>query len=394
MQILIHAHEFNIKEGGPCTKRMKSFAEYFIEKGHEVTVLTGSHNKYNELQNIDKKYKIIYSYTTKQIKGSTLKRLINNLLFGITSFFKAMFKVKKIDVVITTSPPPLISIFGYLIAKIKGARLIYDVRDIWPDVALEMGSFTKDSIYYKVFSKIAKFMYKKSNYITTVSPGKVEKIKSYSNEEKVWYIPNGFDDKFLDFEIDNEIIQKYGLDKKFTIVYIGNVGLAQNLDAMVELAEEYRNNKDMQFLIFGDGAYKNQLTEKINESKLDNIFVEGKIDYSKVYTVLKNSKISFISLKNNNMTDSIPTKMFDALGVGCPVLLMAKGDSVKILNEVELGESAETIDELKDKFNEMINNYSIYNDKKEHCINHIVKEYSRNAIAEKLEEKIIREVNK
>lgn len=388
MKILIHAHEFNVKEGGPCTKRMKSFAECFSEKGHKVTILTSSHNKYNELEHVEKEYKIMYSWTTKQIKGSTLKRLINNLLFGITSFFKAMFRIGKVDVVITTSPPPLISVFGYLIAKIKRAKLIYDVRDIWPDVALEMESFTKDSIYFKVFSRIAKFMYKKSDYITTVSLGKVEKIKGYSNVEKVWYIPNGFDDKFLDFEIDNEIIKKYSLDKKFTVVYIGNVGLAQNLDAMVELAKECKNNKNIQFLIFGDGAYKKQLVEKINEYKLDNIFVEGKIDYSKVYTILKNSKISFISLKNNKMTDSIPTKMFDALGIGCPVLLMAKGDSVNILNEVELGESAENIEELKVKFNKLIDNYSMYEGKKEQCTRHVIKEYSRNAIAKNLELKL------
>lgn len=388
MRILIHAHEFNIKEGGPCTKRMNSFAEYFSKKGHDVVVLASSHNKYNELDNINNNYKIVYSYTTKQIKGSTLKRLVNNLLFGITSFFKSMFKVGKIDVVITTSPPPLISIFGYMIAKIKKAKLIYDVRDIWPDVALEMESFTKDSLFYKVFSKIAKFMYKKSDYITTVSPGKVEKIKSYSNDEKVWYIPNGFDDNFLKFEIDNKCIAKYDLDKKFTVVYIGNVGLAQNLDAMVELAKDNISNKEIQFLIFGDGAYKEELSKKITELELNNILVLGKIDYSKVFTILTNSKISFISLKNNNMTDSIPTKMFDALGVGCPVLLMAKGDSVNILNEVELGESAESVDELKDKFKQMVKNYDLYADKKQKCIEHIIKEYSREAIAEKLENKL------
>lgn len=388
MKILLHAHEFNIKQGGPCTKRMKSFAEYFSKKGHEVVVLASSHNKHNEIENMPTNYKIIYSYSTKQIKGSTVKRLINNLLFGITSFFKAIFSVKKVDVVITTSPPPLISIFGYLIAKIKGAKLIYDVRDVWPDVALEMGSFAKDSLYYKVFNRIASFMYRKSDYITTVSPGKVEKIKRYSDSEKVWYVPNGFDDNFLKFEIDNEVIKKYNLKERFTVVYIGNVGLAQNLDAMVELAKSNVKKRNIQFLIFGEGAYKDKLNENIRALKLKNIFVLGKVDYSKVYTILKNSKISFISLKNNNMTDSIPTKMFDALGVGCPVLLMAKGDSADILKKVEFGESAETLEELKSKFNKMVENYNLYGIKKEACIEYIIKAYSRESIAKEFESKL------
>lgn len=75
--------------------------------------------------------------------------------------------------------PPLVSIPGWIIAKCKGAKLVYDVRDIWPDVALEMGSFVEGSIYCKVFRAITRFMYKHSDWVTTVSPGKVEKIKSH-----------------------------------------------------------------------------------------------------------------------------------------------------------------------------------------------------------------------
>lgn len=391
MNILIHAHEFNIKEGGPCTKRMKSFAEAFCNAGHNVTIITSSHNKMNEIK-FDFKYNIKYSYSTKKIKGSTFQRLSNNLIFGITSFFKAIFCIGKIDIVISTSPPPLISIFAYLISKVKRAKLVYDVRDIWPDVALEMGSFTKKSIYYKVFKYIADFMYKKSNYITTVSPGKMKKLKEYcKNSKKVWYIPNGIDDDFLNFNIDKDIINEYNLNKKFTIIYIGNVGLAQNLDAMVDLAKNNVNN-NIQFLIFGEGAYKNKLTEKIKKLSLNNIFVLGKIDYSKVYTLLKYSKISFISLKNNNMQDSIPTKMFDALGVGCPVLLLAKGDSVKILEESKLGEHAENIEQLNVKLNYMLKNYQQYESRKNDCIKYIVNNYSRKRIAQRLEEKVVKNV--
>lgn len=392
MNILIHAHEFNIKEGGPCTKRMKSFAEAFCNAGHNVTIITSSHNKMNEIK-FDFKYNIKYSYSTKKIKGSTFQRLSNNLIFGITSFFKAIFCIGKIDIVISTSPPPLISIFAYLISKVKRAKLVYDVRDIWPDVALEMGSFTKKSIYYKVFKYIADFMYKKSNYITTVSPGKMKKLEEYcKNFKKVWYIPNGIDDDFLNFNIDKDIINEYNLNKKFTIIYIGNVGLAQNLDAMVDLAKNNVNNNNIQFLIFGEGAYKNKLTEKIKKLSLNNIFVLGKIDYSKVYTLLKYSKISFISLKNNNMQDSIPTKMFDALGVGCPVLLLAKGDSVKILEESKLGEHAENIEQLNAKLNYMLKNYQQYESRKNDCIKYIVNNYSRKRIAQGLEEKVIKNV--
>lgn len=277
-----------------------------------------------------------------------------------------------------------------MIAKIKRAKLVYDVRDIWPDVAIEMESFTEKSIYYKVFKYIAKFMYKKSDYITTVSPGKVEKIKNYViDKEKVKYIPNGLDDNFVNFRIDEKIIKKYNLDSKFTVVYIGNVGLAQNLDALVELAKNYKENKKMQFIIFGEGAYKENIQEKISKLKLNNIKLEGKIDYDKVYTILKYSKISFIPLKNSKMMDSIPTKIFDAFGAGCPVLLLAKGDACDILKEVGLGESVESAENLKETFDYMIENYKEYEQKKQKAIEYVQKKYSRRKIAKKFESEVI-----
>lgn len=189
--------------------------------------------------------------------------------------------------------------------------------------------------------------------------------------------------------MDNEVIEKYNLIEKFTVVYIGNVGLAQNLDAMIELAYENKEKKGMQFLIFGDGAYKKVIEDEIEKKQLDNIKVAGKIDYSKVRTLLTYSKISFISLKNNNMTDSVPTKMFDSLGIGCPVLLMASGDSCDILKKSKLGESAINLQELKEKFNYMVNNYEKYTKNKEYSINYIQSQFSRKEIAKIFEMKVL-----
>ena len=382
MKVVFHSHEFNINEGGPCTKRIDSLASYLSNNGYEVFVLTGKHNKKNELNNINRNYKIIYSPILALGKKKTIYRFIEHASLAFFSFFVGLFKLRNIDYVVTTSPPPLISFTGFLLAKFKKAKLIYDVRDIWPDVAVEMGSFTEKSIYYKVFKFIASFMYRHSDYITTVSPGKVAKIKSYVNKkEKVKYIPNGFDDNFTSFKIDKDIIKEYNLDKKFTVVYIGNVGLAQNLDAMINLANKCKKDKNIQFLIFGDGAYKDKLSVKIDELKLSNIKIAGKIQYEKVYTVLKYSKVSFISLKNDNMTDSIPTKIFDALGAGCPILLFAKGDSCKIIDEMEFGVYTSAEDELFDKFMYMIENYDKYEKKKKKVVESVKQKYSRKMIA-------------
>jgi len=386
-KIVFFTHEFNLNEGGPCTKRIDSFASYLSNNNYDVTIITGSHNKKNELKNIDRKYKIIYAPIIPLGKKKTIYRFIEQFTFAFFSFFVGLFKLKKSDYMFITSPPPLISMFGYYLGRIKKSKIIYDIRDIWPDVAVEMGSFNEKSFFYKIFKFIANFMYKHSDMITTVSPGKVEKIKGYvDNPEKVKFLSNGLDDNFIKFDINKEVIKEHNLDKKFTVVYIGNVGLAQNLDALVNLANNYKENENIQFLIFGDGAYKENLISKINELNLKNIFVKGKINYSNVYTVLKYSKISFISLKNSNMLDSVPTKIYDALGAGCPILLLAKGDSAKIIDEVKFGVHTSDENELTEKFEYMLNNYSIYENKKEEAIKYVLNNYSRSMIAKKFKE--------
>lgn len=395
MRIVFHAHEFNINEGGPCTKRIDSLASYLSDNGYEVTILTGSHNKKNELKNINRKYNIIYAPILPLGKKKTIYRFIEQFSFAFFSFFVGLFRLRKTNFLVTTSPPPLISFTGFFLAKLKGAKLVYDVRDIWPDVAVEMGSFGEDSFYYKIFNFIAKFMYKHSDFITTVSLGKVEKIKGYvENKSKVKFISNGLDDNFTEFDINDKLVKKYNLDNKFTVVYIGNVGLAQNLDALVNLAEKYKKNKNMQFLIFGDGAYREKLTLKISNMRLSNIFVEGKIEYSNVYTILKYSKVSFISLKNNNMKDSVPTKLFDALGAGCPILLLASGDSCKILDDVGFGEHVDNEKELYDKFQRMVDNYENYEKKREEAVKFVKDKYSRKMIARKFEREILKNETK
>ena len=174
MRILIHTDEY-YPTAQACSYRMRTMADAFIDQGDEVVVIASSTNKGNGKIE-PRREKILYSPAIRMKKKTTVMRMLNNLSFGITSIFTAM-KAGKVDVVITTSPPPLVSIPGWIIAKCKGAKLVYDVRDIWPDVALEMGSFTEGSIYCKVFRTITRFMYKHADWVTTVSLAKLKKSK-------------------------------------------------------------------------------------------------------------------------------------------------------------------------------------------------------------------------
>ena len=401
MRVLIHCDEY-YQTAQACAYRMQVLVDTFMALGDEVTVVTSSANKANGT--IDKakhKERIIYSPAIRMKKKTTVMRMLNNLTFGITSVFSSI-DAGKVDVVITTSPPPLVSIPGWIIAKCKGAKLVYDVRDIWPDVALEMGSFTEDSFFCKVFKRITGFMYKHADIVTTVSPGKVEKIKGHvsvrpgkksgsNNTDKVWLVGNGFDESVAKSEFDQAIVDKYELDKKFTCVYIGNIGLAQGLGALLDVAAKTKH-KDIQFLCFGMGAEKEMLEKRVQDEGLTNVKFCGVVEHSKVFSILSRAKLSFIPLKNSNMKDSVPTKVYEALGIGCPVLLVAEGDSADIVADAGLGRSIspDEPEKLVDVFDDMIDHYNDFDAHRDEAIRLMHDKYSRQKIAEELNRKLHR----
>ena len=137
MKILLVSDEYS-PCWGPCTVRLRVFSDVFRQLGHEVTVLASSTNLAHGAGDDN----AVYCSAPKLDKSSALSRLKNNLGFALSAY-RAGVRLDKPDVVIATSPPVFAGLAGWRIARAKGAKFVYDVRDIWPDVAVEMGSFSR-----------------------------------------------------------------------------------------------------------------------------------------------------------------------------------------------------------------------------------------------------------
>lgn len=329
-RVLIHMGDPYLIDN-PCTKRVRAFKEAFRQRGFEVVIMAPA------IKGIEKDAEVTYCFTVPLRKKNVFYRLANGLSFAVSSVC-SLRKAGKIDIVLTTAPPALISMAGWVMAKIKHARLVYDVRDIWPDVALEMGEFAENSIYYKVFRFIRDFMLRHADLVTAVSDGKVRRLKEYAPQKRVIKIPNGFDIRFLENQLNEELYQKIKGNGRFTCVYTGNLGLAQGLKQLLDIARRAKEEGlDADFLLYGSGAEEQELRAYVRAHQLDHVFFGGRLSNQDIYTVLKAADISFVPLVNGNLKDSIPTKIYEALGTGCPVLLAAEGDAASVLKESELG---------------------------------------------------------
>lgn len=379
MRIVIHMGDPYLIDN-PCTKRMRAFWDEFVANGYDVNIMAP------KTAGIEPVEYVTYCPTIPLKKKTTIYRLLNSMCFAISSIFCSL-SLGKVDVIITTCPPPLINMAGWVIAKIKRAKLIYDVRDVWPDVAMEMGNITEDSLYYKVFAFIRDFMLKHSDLTVAVSPGKVKKMQGYRDTCICTDILNGFDNRFLDNKVNSSIVERFSGNEKFKCVYIGNLGLAQGLRQLLYIAEKtQQEGLSAEFYLYGSGAEENELKQYVVENNLQNVFFEGRLPNSDMYSVLKAVDISFVSLVNGNLKDSVPTKLYEALGVGCPVLLAAEGDSADILHESTLGVAVKPNDatELWNGFIELYKNIDKYRERAVYAENLMQGKYSRQTASAKM----------
>lgn len=329
MRVILHMGDpFTLDN--PCSKRMSVIAKELNKRGHEAIILAP------DTPGVEKIDGVVYC-KTPPLKKTTVGRLKNQGCLALSSLKKGK-QLENIDIVLTTCPPPLINIAGVEIARKHKAKLIYDVRDIWPDVALEMGSFSPNSIFAKTFAFIRNYLLKHADLVTAVSIGKVNKLNCYNQQKRIICIPNGFNIEFLDAEINRDLYENIRKKGEIICTYIGNIGLAQGISQLIFIAEKCRDECiPVRFLVYGSGAEEDQLRKYVADNKLTNFSFEGRLPNKDMRTVLEASDINFVSLVNANLKDSVPTKLYEALGVGCPVLLAAEGDSVDVLNDTGLG---------------------------------------------------------
>ncbi len=348
IRILFLSHFYPPEMGGAAA-RISGLAKWLVKFGHDVTVITGYpnypmgkifpeyKNKKNKIEFIDG-VKILRSKVFPVSYKSVLVRLLNYFTLFFTALWNGIRKRNNFDIIIASSPPLTIGILGLILSKIYKIPWIFDIRDIWPDVAVEAGMVKENGIVHKLSKKLADYLYKQATYITPVTERKLTKIeKSDIPIGKISVVPNG-----VDFDLINDTKQmkwrsELGLKNKFILSYAGLIGIAQGVNVIIETAIRLKEKNDIQFLIVGEGVEKQKLQNRVKSLELNNITFLQSQPKESIPSLLTTSDIALIPLVSDKLLDAVPSKLLEAWACKLPVILIAGGEAADIVSKAQGG---------------------------------------------------------
>lgn len=322
------------------------FAKEFVKLGHEVYIFSASYmHLFKKLPQTDGHYthekidgiNYIWIKVPNYGESTNKKRVLKWLLFTTKLFFIPKEEVKTPDVVIASPMAPFLILPAMYQAKKYKAKLIYEVKDIWPLSIIELGNIKPTHPLVKIMSWCEKTAIQKSDVIVSSLQNYGDHLKNDLDIDKefVW-INNGIDlDEMNQIETLNEDTINKIPENKFIVGYTGTIGIANALNYFLEAAKQLQDNNDILFVIVGDGKEKQNLLNKYN--KLKNVLFVEPIPKQQVQSMLKLFDVCYIGLKKENLFKYgvSPNKLFDYMYSGKPILYAiesGKSDIVKIAN--------------------------------------------------------------
>ncbi len=305
---------------------------------------------------------------TRCDKGKNgVKRLLN-----IFSFYHNLQKAsiqyakknEKPDVIIASSIHPLTLLAGLKISKKLGVPCICEIRDLWPEELVAMGSLKRNSIITKVLYHFEHNIYKKANALIFTMEGAYQYIQDRKWESdipsnKVFYINNG-----VDLEAYRENVKKYTVDDPdllddeiYKIVYTGAIRLANGIDRILDVAKELKEYRDIRFLLYGDGNQKDFIQQRIISEKIDNVIYKGRVEKKEVPYVLSKSSINLLNYLTGDLFEygCSNNKLFEYMASGKPIICSIKMN-YSILSKYQCGIELESPEQLKDAILSIYNN--------------------------------------
>ncbi len=347
VRIVFLTDNFPPEVNAPASRTFEHCREW-VKAGHQVTVVTcapnfpkgkvfeGYRNKLWQRETVEGIEVIrVWSYITAN--EGFVRRILDYQSYMVSAFLASLF-VGRVDLIVGTSPQFFTACAAYAASRLKRTPYVFELRDLWPETIKAVGAM-KSSFAIDMLEKLELFLYRKAARVVSVTQSfKANLIRRGIDGSKIEVITNGVDlSQFQPRAKDADLTAKLGLEGKFVAGYIGTHGLCQGLETLVEAAERLRGS-GIVFLFLGDGARKQHLRDMARERGIDNVvFIDSvpKAEVPRYWSILD---VSVIHLQKAELfTTVIPSKLFESMGMGLPILHGVEGESADIVREEGVG---------------------------------------------------------
>ncbi|MFV0331770.1 MAG: glycosyltransferase family 4 protein [Dysgonomonas sp.] len=350
--LLIHQYfkESDVTGGA----RFNEMTRIWKEEGHQITVIAGnldgqSIKKREEYKGkfITRKdqdgIKVIRCYVSESYNTNFIGRLWAYFSFVFSGTIAGLFKTRdKYDVILVTSPPLFVGIIAYILSVVKNIPFVFEVRDLWPESAIDTG-ILKNKTIIKFAYWFEKFVYKKAKLINVLTPAfyKILKEEKLISQEKLIEIPNA-----SDFNLSEELLTSFDREKfreenkfhdKFVITYVGAHGVANGLDQVLDTAILLQESNVL-FVLVGAGMQKAKLQKRTLELELPNVIFFDPVPKKEVLKYILASEMGMsVLLKNDTFKTVYSNKTFDYMSCKKPILMAIDGVSRELVEKADAG---------------------------------------------------------
>lgn len=351
--LLIHQYFLEKNDGGGS--RFNEMTKAWAAQGHEVTVLSGMVHyatgkkmprykgkftfKDDQFYNgVD----VIRCHVSESYNASFLGRLWAYFSFVFSSIYAGLFKTKgTYDVILVTSPPLFVGITAYVLSKLKRTPFVFEIRDLWPESAIDTGVL-QSKVIIKFAYWFESFIYKRAGLINVLTPAfRTKIIVKGVPQEKIIFIPNA-----ADFSLAATVQEDFnalafkkelGLENKFVITYVGAHGVANHLIQLLDAAALLQDT-NVVFQLIGAGMRKEALLQEKEKRGLNNVVFRDPVSKAEVFKYILASDMGASVLKKVDTFKTIySNKTFDYMSCKKPTLLAIDGVSKELVEEAHCG---------------------------------------------------------
>lgn len=306
---ILFIHQFATTYDEPGEIRHIEMFKSLKDKGIRVTVISGSVNyqtgvhypdfkgfsQEKELAGISRSFIAFYRiYCAPTYRKGFIGRILNYISFLITSFIFSL-SIKNVDIVLATSPSLFTGLAGWFISLFRSRPFFFEMRDLWPKVAVEMGLLKNKSLI-DIAYWLEKFLCLKAVRNIVITEGYAGYIESIGiNRNKIAIVENGVDSWMVEHKITHDdcpgIIEK--IKDKFLVMYVGAIGKFNYLDEMLKADLKISRRDDIHFVFVGDGGERKALEEYASNEKLSNVHFTGSVSKEIIPSYLQLAGVCF-----------------------------------------------------------------------------------------------------